>query len=123
MEHVHSEHVAATPDEVFSVLRDPASLARFVPQLTRVDPEGGRVRVQARYDGHTQEGEASFDIDEAARRVDWGADSGYRGWLQVEADGDGSIVTLGLHTNHVEHADHEVGSTLAAIRSLLEAEV
>ena len=123
MEHVHSEHVAAAPDAVFGVLRDPQSLARFVPQLTRVDAQGERVEVEARYEGRTQHGDAYFRTDGDARKIEWGTDSGYRGWLAVEADGDGSMLTLGLHTTHVEHADHDVAGTLDAIRRLVEAEV
>jgi carbon monoxide dehydrogenase subunit G len=123
MEHVHSEHVAATPDEVFAVLRDPQSLARFVPQLTKIDQQGERVEVEARYEGRTQQGEASFRADDSARKIEWGTDSGYHGWLQVEPDGDGAMLTLGLHTTHVEHADHDVAGTLDAIRRLVQAQV
>jgi hypothetical protein len=124
MEHVHSEHVAADPDRVFAALRDPAALAGFVPQLTKVDQQGGdRVEVEARYAGRTQRGDAYFRADEDGRRVEWGTESGYRGWLAVEPDDDGSMLTLGLHTTHVEHSDHDVAATLDAIRRLVEAEV
>ena len=124
MEHVHSEHVAAAPDGVFAALADPAQLARFVPQLTRVSPkDGDRVEVEARYEGRTQQGEAHFHADADARRIEWGTPSGYSGWLSVEADGDGSMLTLGLHTTHVDHADHDIGATLDAIRRLVEADV
>ena len=123
MEHVHSEHVAAQPDRVFAVLKDPDSLARFVPQLTRVQHDGGRVAVEARYEGRTQRGDAYFRTDDAARRVEWGTDTGYRGWLEVTADEDGSMLTLGLHTTHLEHADHDVAGTLDAMRRLVEAVV
>lgn len=123
MEHVHSEHVAAAPDKVFEILRNPESLTQFVPQLTKVDQHGERVEVEARYEGRTQRGEAQFRVDEAARRVEWGTGSGYRGWLQVEPDGDGSMLTLGLHTTHLEHADHDIAGTLDAMRRLVEAQV
>jgi uncharacterized protein YndB with AHSA1/START domain len=124
MEHVHSEHVAADPDRVFAALRDPATLAGFVPQLTKVDQRGDdRVEVEARYDGRTQRGDAYFRADDAGRKVEWGTERGYRGWLAVEADDDGSMLTLGLHTTHVEHADHDVAATLDAIRRLVEAQV
>lgn len=124
MEHVHSEHVAADPDKVYAALRDPATLQGFVPQITRVSEQGdGHVEVEARYEGRTQRGDAYFRADQAARKVEWGTDSGYHGWLEVAPDGDGAMLTLGLHTNHVEHADHDVAGTLDAIRRLVEAEV
>lgn len=122
MDHVHSEHVAASPQEVYATLADPANLVRFVPQLTRVDATDGQtVEVEARYDGHTQHGTAFFRTDDAGRRIEWGTDGGYNGSMRVEEDGDGSMLTLSLHTTHVDHADHDVGATLDAIRRLVEA--
>ena len=124
MEHVHSEHVAADPDRVFTALADPEGLAQFVPQLTSIrHGDGDRVDVEARYEGRTQRGEAYFRVDEEKRQVEWGTAGGYRGWMQVIADGDGSMLTLGLHTTHVEHADHDVAATLDAIRRLVESTV
>lgn len=124
MDHVHSEHVAADPDRVFAALADPAGLARFVPQLTKVDARADdRVEVEARYEGRTQRGEAFFHANASARRVEWGTDGGYRGWMSVEPDGDGSMLTLSLHTTHVDHADHDIAATLDAIRRLVEAGV
>ena len=123
MEHVHSEHVAGDPDRVFSVLKDPQKLAQFVPQLTKLDQQGDRVEVEARYEGRTQHGDAYFRSDDEQRKIEWGTDSGYRGWIAVEPDGDGAMLTLGLHTTHVEHADHDVSGTLDAMRRLVEAQV
>ena len=124
MDHVHSEHVAAAPDRVFAALANPDTLVRFVPQLTKIRPQDGdRVEVEARYDGHTQRGEAFLRSDEAARKLEWGTEGGYGGFMRVEEDGDGSMLTLGLHTTHVDHADHDVGATLDAIRRLVEADV
>jgi hypothetical protein len=123
MEHVHSEHVAAEPDQVFAALKDPGSLMRFVPQMTKVEQDGERLEVEARYEGRTQRGEAYFRTDDAARRIEWGSESGYRGWLEVAPDEGGAMLTLGLHTTHVEHADHDVAGTLDAMRRLVEAQV
>jgi carbon monoxide dehydrogenase subunit G len=118
MEHVHSQHVAAEPDKVFAALADPAGMARFVPQLTRITPQNGdQVAVEARYEGRTQRGEAYFHT------VEWGTAGGYRGSISVDADGDGSMLTLTLHTTHIEHADHDIAATLDAIRRLVEADV
>jgi carbon monoxide dehydrogenase subunit G len=124
MEHVHSEHVAADPDRVFAALADPARLGELVPQLTSIrQADGDRVEVEARYEGRTQRGEAYFRADSSERKVEWGTGGGYRGWMQVVADGDGTMLTLGLHTTHVEHADQDVAATLDAIRMLVEAHV
>ena len=124
MEHVHSEHVAAAPDTVYAALSDRDKLVQFIPQITKITPkEGDEVEVEARYDGHTQTGEAYFRADASARTLEWGTDGGYKGWINVEPDGDGAMLTLGLHTTHVDHADRDIGATLDAMRRLVEAEV
>jgi uncharacterized membrane protein len=124
MQHEHTEHVAAPPDAVYAAIADVTNLPRFVPQLTAARAAGGdRVEVDARYEGHEQHGEASFAADAAARRIEWGAASGYRGWLQVDADGEGSRLTLFLDTPHAAASDHDVAATLDAIRMLVESQV
>jgi uncharacterized protein YndB with AHSA1/START domain len=124
MQHEHTEHVAAPPDAVYAAISDVTNLPRFVPQLTAARATGGdRVEVDARYEGHEQHGEASFATHDAARRVEWGAASGYRGWLQVDADGEGSRLTLFLDTPHAAASDHDVAATLDAIRMLVESQV
>jgi uncharacterized membrane protein len=124
MEHEHTQHVAAPPDRVFSALADVTNLPHYVPQVTaaeRIDDE--RVRVQARYEGHTQEGEAWFRSSESNRRIEWGSpDSSYHGWIQVDPDDEGSRLTLFLATAHGDAPDSEVMGTLDAIRRLVEAE-
>jgi hypothetical protein len=85
--------------------------------------EGDKVRVEARYEGHTQRGEAWFRTDEARRRIEWGSPgSDYHGWLEVDADAEGSRLTLFLATAHGDASDHEVMGTLDAIRRLVEAD-
>jgi uncharacterized protein YndB with AHSA1/START domain len=125
MEHEHTEFVAASPERVFGALADIRNLPRYVPQLTgarRLD--GDKVMVQARYEGHTQEGEAWFRTDEAERRIEWGSPgSDYHGWIQVNPEGDGSRLTLFLSTARGDAPDSEVMGTLDAIRRLVEADV
>lgn len=124
MEHEHTEYVAAAPDSVYAAISNPENLARFVPQVTAIrSTDDSHVEVDARYDGKAQHGEASFEMDADRRRIEWGAESGYRGWMQVDPDGDGSRLTLFLHTIHDAEHDHEVSATLDAIRMLVEAEV
>lgn len=124
MEHEHTQHVAAAPDSVFSALADVANLPHYVPQVTAAERiDGERVRVQARYEGHTQVGEAWFRSDASARRIEWGSpDSGYHGWIQVDPDNQGSRLTLFLATSRGDAPDSEVMGTLDAIRRLVEAE-
>lgn len=101
---------ATTLDHVRSALRD-------------ADEPLTASEVAARYEGRTQIGLDYFRASEDERKVDWGSDAGYHGWMQVIADGDGSMLTLSLHTTHLEHADHDVVATLDAIRRLVEASV
>ena len=124
MQHEHTEHVAASPDAVFGAISDVTNLPRFVPQMTAARAsEGDHVEIAARYEGREQHGEASFRADPAARRIEWSAPSGYSGWMSVEADGDGSRLTLFLNTVHDSERDHDIAATLDAIRMLVESEV
>lgn len=123
MQHEHTEHIAAGADAVFAAIADVGNLPKFVPQMTAAREAGGRVEVDARYGGGEQHGEASFTKDDAQRRIEWSAPSGYRGWMQVDADGDGSRLTLFLDTPHPSASDHDVAATLDAIRMLVESQV
>ncbi len=124
MEHEHTQHVVAPPDRVFAALAGVGNLPRYVPQLTGAERlDGDKIKVQARYEGHTQEGEAWFRADEFARRIEWGAPTGdYHGWIQVDGDEAGSRLTLFLVTAHGDAPDTEVMGTLDAIRRLVEAD-
>jgi uncharacterized protein YndB with AHSA1/START domain len=124
VQHEHTEHVAASPDAVYAAISDVANLPRFIPQMIDVRPAGeARVQVDARYEGHEQHGEASFHSDPSERRIEWGAPSGYRGWMKVDPDGAGSRLTLFLETIHNSERDHDIAVTLDAIRMLVESEV
>jgi uncharacterized protein YndB with AHSA1/START domain len=123
MEHEHTQHVAAPPDRVFAALADVDNLPRYVPQLTAARrTEGDTVAIEARYEGHTQSGEAWFRTDADAHRIEWGSPgSAYHGWIEVSPDGDGSRLTLFLATVHGDAPDSEVMGTLDAMRRLVEA--
>jgi carbon monoxide dehydrogenase subunit G len=125
MEHEHTEHVAAAPDQVFAAIADPENLPHYVPQLTVVErADGDKLTVEARYEGHTQRGEVWFRADESKRRIEWGASgSAYHGWIEVSPEADGSRLTLFLATARGDASDNEVMGTLDAIRRLVEADV
>ena len=124
MQHEHTEHIAASADAVYAAISDVGNLPSFVPQMTAARDSGdGRVEVDARYGGGEQHGEASFTKDDAVRRIEWNAASGYNGWMQVDEDGDSSRLTLFLDTPHDSASDHDVAATLDAIRMLVERQV
>ena len=124
MQHEHTEHVAAAPDAVFAAISDVTNLPRFVPQITAAQAtDAEHVEIDARYEGREQHGEATFHADAGERRIEWSAPSGYRGWMRVEPDGDGSRLTLYLNTLHGTERDHDVSATLDAIRMLVESEL
>jgi carbon monoxide dehydrogenase subunit G len=124
VQHEHTEHVAAAPDAVYAAISDVENLPRFVPQITAARPtDGDHVEIEARYEGREQRGAASFQADSAERRIEWSSPSGYRGWMSVAPDGDGSRLTLFLETRHSSERDYDVASTLDAIRMLVESEV
>jgi hypothetical protein len=101
-----------------------SAISRYVPQVTAAERlEGDKVRIEARYEGHTQQGEAWFRAAESERRIEWGSPgSDYHGWIQVSPDGEGSRLTLFLETARGEVPDSEVMGTLDAIRRLVEAD-
>src|SRR4051812_37079743 len=112
MKHEHTEHVAASPDAVYAAIADVSNLPRFVPQMTSARAAGAdQVEISARYEGRDQRGSASFTAVDAERRIEWSAPSGYQGWMQVDADGDGSRLTLFLDTPHDVTRDHDVAAT------------
>jgi len=124
VQHEHTEHVAATADAVYAAISNLDNLPRFVPQMTAVRrADGDHVEVDARYEGRTQHGEASFRTDDGERRIEWSSPSGYHGWMKVDPDGDASRLTLFLETRHGSERDHDISGTLDAIRMLVEAEV
>ncbi len=123
MQHEHTEHVAAPPEAVYAAISKLENLPRFVPQITGVTSLGGdRVGVDARYEGREQHGEASFNANDGEHRIEWSSPSGYRGWMKVDPDEEGSRLTLFLETRHAAESEHDVAATLDAVRMLVESE-
>lgn len=108
----------ATADDVWAVVADPARLASWVPTMRLAQPAGGEeVHVEGESHGHPYSLDSLLRIDEADRRLRWGAegDDGYRGSLRVVARPPGSEVHL-----HVAVPDEHLGpspdSDVAEIR-------
>jgi hypothetical protein len=94
-EYERSRLVQASPDEVFAFVSDASNLATFLPTVDTVEPQAeGRVEVHGEVRGRTYEDDGWFRVDDARRRIEWGADEGtYSGWLTVSgADGAAQVV-------------------------------
>ena len=129
-----STTVTASPDELFSYLSDIHNLPEYFVAMKSAEPAGAAegdvppgseaVHTVAEVNGTRREGEAWFQRDADARSLRWGSEgpSDYRGELEVHGDGDGSRVTVRLHTERVEGADVQGGleTTLAQIKDVVE---
>ncbi len=94
-EYERSRMVQASPDEVFAFVSDAGNLATFLPTVDTVELQAeGRVEVHGEVRGRTYEDDGWFRVDEARRRIEWGADERtYSGWLTVAgADGGAQVV-------------------------------
>lgn len=145
-EYEQTQAISMPPEEVFAWLSDVGNLPAYLPPVTAAsiegpsegDNPGQKVRTTLQYPG----GDGSFDaegylsVDEGGRRMEWGAESGrdYSGWLEVAADGGGSLVTVHLNFGErsvepqVEEESPEgehplaegISATLESIRRQLE---
>ena len=132
-EHTHSGTIDASPDVVFAYLRDVGNLPRYFPGMVAARAHGTddrhhaeRVEVEAEIgEGARRDGEGWFRADEAARRIEWGAsdDNGYRGWLEVTEEADGSSLELFLNTPHVDEGALDLDETVNSIRADLADDV
>jgi Polyketide cyclase / dehydrase and lipid transport len=97
-EYERSRLVQASPDEVFGFVSDASNLATILPTVDTVEPQAeDRVAVHGEVRGRTYEDDGWFRVDEARRRIEWGADEGtYSGWLTVSGEDGGAQVVAHL---------------------------
>jgi uncharacterized protein YndB with AHSA1/START domain len=93
-----SRVVRASPDDVFAFVSDANNLATFLPTVDAVEPQAeDRVEVRGEVGGRTYADDGWFRVDEAHRRIEWGADERtYSGWLTVAAEDGGAQVVAHL---------------------------
>jgi hypothetical protein len=94
-EYERSRVVQASPEDVFAFVSDASNLATILPTVDTVEPQAeGRVEVHGEVRGRSYEDDGWFRVDEARRRIEWGADEGtYSGWLTVSGeDGAAQVV-------------------------------
>ena len=89
-EYERSRLVLASPEDVFAFVSDASNLATILPTVEAVERQAeDRVAVHGEVGGRSYEDDGWFRVDEARRRIEWGADERtYSGWLTV-ADEDG----------------------------------
>jgi carbon monoxide dehydrogenase subunit G len=125
MEHEQTTRIPVAPDRLYRTIADIGNLSRFIPpvrSVRRTDAE--HVEVDAEYEGHEQHGQAWFRADDDARRVEWGAEGQpYHGWMQVEADGENSRLTLHVTTSrtgseYFGEVKGYVANTIESLRKL-----
>jgi uncharacterized protein YndB with AHSA1/START domain len=126
--------VTASPDELFSYLSDVHNLPEYFAAMKSAEPAGKAegdvppgaeaVHSVAVVNGQRAEGEAWFVRDADARSLSWGSEgpNNYRGELRVEGDGDGSRVTVTLHTEQTEGEQVQGGldTTVATIKEKVD---
>lgn len=120
-----SQDVGAPADRLFGYLSEVGNLPKYFAAMTSAEPAGGEaVRVTAKVNGSTEEGEAWFRVDREGRHLDWGSEgpNDYHGSLDVTGDDGSSSVTVFLHTERHDSGDIDRGlaETLATIRRLVE---
>lgn len=120
-----STTVAAPPGVLFDYLSDVGNLPHYFAAMKTAEPgEGNEVHTVAEVDGHRVEGDAWFTAEDGSRSMRWGSEgeNDYAGELSVAGDGDGSRVTVKLHSSHGEPEKIESGleETLAAIKRNVE---
>lgn len=134
-----STTVGAPVDDLFEFLSKVDNLPRYMDRMTHARSlPGDAVAVEARVEpgdagagegedgARTVGGEGWFRIDADRRSLSWGSEgpNDYRGELDVVADGDGSRVTVRIHTERDDAPGIRSGldGTLATIRRLAETE-
>ncbi len=127
--YTHAAEADVPADALFRFLADPTNLPRYFPQMTAAEPEGGEtVHVEAEVHGHHVDGQAWVRPDQAARRLEWGAEGpdDYHGELQVEEVVPGrSRITVSLHSVRDAEGDEvQTGleQTVAAIAQAATAD-
>ena len=132
-EYEQSQTVDAPPEEVLSWLSDVGNLPKYLPPVVASSIEGSsaegvpgqRIRTTLEHpteDGETFTAEGYLAVDEAERRMEWGAEAGrdYSGWLTVGDHGEeGSEVVVHLSFGE-RSAEPEISNEVDEDREPLE---
>lgn len=107
-EYEQTQNVDASPDEVFAWVSNVNNLPKYLPPIKEADTAGSSRREDAEQqvwlkgeipDQGEFENEGYLNVDQASRRMEWGAEvyRDYSGELEVAENGNGgSAVTVRL---------------------------
>ena len=132
-EYEQSQTIDAPPEEVFDWLADVGNLPKYLPPVVDSSVEGPsaegvtgqRIRTTLEHpheEGETFTAEGYLAVDEAERRMEWGAEAGrdYSGWLTVGNHGDGGSEVV-VHLSFGERsAEPEISNEAEEDREPLE---
>jgi hypothetical protein len=126
-EYHHSQSVQASPDKVFSFVSDIKNLPKYLPTVRSATPqEGERIRIQGEVAGHRYDNDGFFKVDSQQRKMEWGSDgeNNYQGWLEVQPDGEHSMVIVHLwfepRAHQQEQFEQQTGDANRTIQRGLE---
>jgi len=118
-DYTHTGTIDAPADVVFSYLADVRHLPRYLPRMTKAEPQpDGTVEMASFIHGVEQTVPATFEADAESRRISWGSpgNPAYYGAMQVADDGGTSVVTLNLTSPLPHDLAPYLEQSLAAIR-------
>ena len=98
-EYEHTQLIQAAPEEVYAFVSQVQNLPKYLPTTKAAQPQEGEcVRVQGEARGHQYDSDGYFRADDAAHRLEWGADEAdkYSGWLSISGEQSASQVTVHL---------------------------
>ena len=125
--------IAANADAIFAFASDPENMPKYLSTVKEAHDAGGkadgrsRIAMKGEANGHPYEGEGWIEYRDGANEMTWGSEgqNDYSGKLSVDAEGDGSKVTVTLDFEPKPGQDAEfkeqMGSRDAAIHDSLRA--
>jgi hypothetical protein len=105
-----SATIHASADPTYEYLADPSHMPQYIAFMTEAqEAPGGHLHVAAEVQGRHEEGEAMFEADDAARRLEWGREGHeYHGWLAVAGMTGAPTSTVTIHLETHDEIDPEL---------------